>query len=312
MQNVVFIDDKAPSTFWIKDFPLARKTSLWQNFPTNAIITPSPFSLPTPAPLVYPEIASISYTPNFATWEKQIEKFKKSKVLEKVVLSRIKTITYRSKIDPFMIYNHLRKTCKNATPFLFLLNEEEAFLGATPELLYKKNHLFIETEALAGTAVISQKEALLRSEKDIEEFLIVKKAIHEMLQKISHPFPFDEKFFLKETHSLCHLHYPFKAILKEPIKDETLVEMLHPTPAIGGSPREEALSFIFDTETHDRGYFCGTLANITDKHSQVYVGIRSSLIQKNKMHIFTGAGIVKNSNAKSEWEELENKTRLFT
>ncbi len=296
--------DPSKLSIWIKDFPLPRKETFWNQFPSHLHFQPeSILPLPEALPFSYPEIISITDSPSFKEWENSITQFKSSG-LEKVVLARKTTVTFKEAVSPVALFHHLKKRSPNAFTFAVIFSPSLAFVGATPEKLFSRGDLHLETEALAGTGPNF-------GPKEVREFLHVKEILTDQLQKICNPFSISQSFFIKKAGNVSHLHYPFSVKLKESIPDSELIQFLHPTPAIGGRPRDLALQFIHTHEPFDRGLYAGTFGILSEKTSRVYVTIRSCMIEGNRMHIFTGAGITPDSNPLHEWEELNHKRGLF-
>lgn len=305
------IDPEKPS-FWFSDFPLARKTDLWAGLPTTLHFQPEEIlPLPKPiSPFTYPELISSYVSPTFDEWEKTIGAFKRSG-LEKVVLARKTSFLFKTAISPIDLFHFLKERSPNAFVFALIFSPNLAFVGASPEKLFSRIGLKIETEALAGTRPIGEEEGLLNSPKDMKEFLIVKEMLTDQLQKICNPFSINQNILIKKAGNVSHLYYRFSSTLKKTISDSELIRLLHPTPAIGGRPRDLALKFICEFEPFDRGLYAGTLGHISPEESQIYVGIRSCLIDGNRMDVFTGAGIIPESCPYQEWEELGHKQGLF-
>ena len=295
--------------FWIEDFPLKRKEDLWEKFPSYFSFSPEEIKEIPPFNIAneLPPLEMTAYLPDFEEWIELVKKMQGNKNLEKTILARIRTNLYEQNLSAISLFFSLRNRSRGALPFAFLLSPKLAFVGVTPETLYRKKGLQIETEALAGTIKLGKEEALLHSKKDHHEFRIVKEEITKKLQSICHPFVTDSKVFVKETETLCHLHYPFKAKLKDDLSDKELTTLFHPTPAIGGYPRNKALDFIQENELFDRGYYTGTFGMRMNGVSDVKVAIRCALVEENLLHIFTGAGITHNSLPEMEWKELNLK-----
>ncbi len=305
------IDPSRPS-FWVSDFPLPRKTDVWTPFPKTLHFQPEQI-VPIPkssAPFSYPEVILRTVSPSFVNWEKTIEKFKKSGI-EKVVLARKSSFLFKEAVNVVNLFHFLKEKSPNAFVFALFLSPNLAFIGATPENLFTRIGLKITTEALAGTSRSGDEERLLNSCKDMKEFLFVKETLTEQLQKICNPFSISQNIFIKKAGNVSHLHYPFSVKLKEALSDAHLINLLHPTPAIGGRPRDLALEFIHAFEPFDRGYYAGTVGFLSKEESRVYIGIRSALIDGNRMDIFTGAGIIPESSPSLEWQELSHKQGLF-
>lgn len=304
--------DSSQTSYFACDFPLKRKTDLWSAFPEKFHMQPEhDFVLDIPE--YVPSMPSPVYredTPNYEEWCEMITKFK-NKEIPKAVLARKTTFVFDHPLDPIEIYAMLYNKCGTSTPFAFIMQPNVAFLGATPELLFHRDGSLLKSEALAGTRPIDQAGDLLSSTKDLLEFEFVKKDISDKLYQISKPFSVDEEVYLKKTPNVCHLSYPFSVELKERYSDEFLIDHIHPTPAICGFPKQEALNIIEELEPFDRGWYASALGEISEDESSVFVGIRSALIVENKLHLFSGAGIVHSSVAENEWDELNHKIDLW-
>ena len=86
---------------------------------------------------------------------------------------------------------------------------------------------------------------------------------------------------------------------------------LHPTPAVGGYPTDQALDAIRAREPFDRGWYAGPLGWIGTHGAEFTVAIRSGLVQRRRLALFSGAGIVEGSVPAWEWEEIEQKIGDF-
>ena len=110
---------------------------------------------------------------------------------------------------------------------------------------------------------------------------------------------------------LSHRYCKFKGELNSDFSDADLLKKLHPTPALGGTPRMQALDFIRRHEPFERGWYGAPIGWLSKEEADFAVGIRSALIEKEEMHLFAGAGIVEGSLAEKEWEETENKMAAY-
>lgn len=304
--------DGTQTSYIARDFPIERKTDLWHAFPEKFHMYPEhEFRLDLPARA--PSLPSPIYredTPDHEEWCATINEFKRRNI-PKVVLARKTTFVFDHPLDPIELFFMLSHKCGTATPFAFIMGPHDAFVGATPEILYHRDGILLKSEALAGTRPLNMASDLLSSDKDLMEFEFVKKDLATKLHSIAKPFSVDEEVYLKKTSHLCHLSYPFSVELKQPFSDAFLIDHIHPTPAICGYPKNEALEFIEELEPFDRGWYASVFGEVSDEESSVFVGIRSALIDKNKLHIFSGAGIVHASDPEAEWNELESKIDLW-
>ncbi len=193
------------------------------------------------------------------------------------------------------------------------------FLGATPERLVAVKGRHVSTEALAGSIGrrlegddTEAREALLASAKDRAEHAFVTLAIQGVLA------PFCETLSAKpepEVRSLPHVHHlatPISGTLRENTHVLDLVQRLHPTPALCGTPTESARAFISAEEVSPRGWYGGAVGYVDSAGDGSFaVAIRSALVTAEEGWIYAGAGIVKGSDPESEYIETTIKTRTM-
>lgn len=198
--------------------------------------------------------------------------------------------------------------------FLYAENPQRTFVGSTPERLFARYNGRIQTEALAGTAAMSedpmqnQREAawLLSDPKNDNENLLV---VQDICDNLADYVVWVEvgEVGLKQLRRVQHLHRSIRAELKPGFSDAACLQAIHPTAAISGLPQKKALDFLKDTENFDRTWYAGTLGVMTKKHSEFCVTIRCAFIESNKIRVFAGAGIVAGSVPLLEWREIERK-----
>lgn len=273
-----------------------------------------------PSPKSYTPIKK-TLLPDFPAWKTNIEKALQSiekKWIQKVVLARATILEFDCDLDPWAITAALKERQKGAYLFCAEINQGH-FLGMSPEKLFSKKNGKIQSMALAGTRkrghTLSQdsqlENELLHSAKDLREFNPVKAYI----QKALSPFcisPFEwEPTQVYKTYNVQHLFSQIEAPLETSIEDERIIEALHPTPALCGEPKLAAKALIDEIEPFDRGLYGGCIGWTTDVASEWIVGIRSCLVQKNRAILYTGTGIVEGSDPEKEWEELNQKGKMY-
>jgi isochorismate synthase EntC len=112
---------------------------------------------------------------------------------------------------------------------------------------------------------------------------------------------------VRNTH---HLHTPLRAVLRRPRSVLDLAGRLHPTPAVGGVPRGEALRWIRRHEGWDRGWYAGPIGWIDSAgDGEAAVAIRSGLLDGDEATLFAGCGIVADSDPDLEFAESRWKLR---
>jgi menaquinone-specific isochorismate synthase len=253
------------------------------------------------------------HSPLFTTWENNIHRVLEAICLghlDKLVLARQTTWTLDAPPSVWDFISSLGQQQQTATLFAFELEKGLAFFGATPELLFQKKGSQISIDALAGTRGPTQKE-LLQAPKERREFDIVKEALEALLRPLSTSLRWGNDTLLKAGH-LEHLYNRLVATLCGAPSDTDLIRILHPTPALGGYPKEAALRLLDEIEPFDRGWYGAPLGCVSVHTSSFYVGIRSALLKGNHLHTFAGAGIVKGSTPEAEWEELDRKMQTIT
>jgi isochorismate synthase len=235
--------------------------------------------------------------------------------LEKVVLAREVVVDAPRAHDPAAIYGALRE--QFASCFCFCVGSPEAaFLGASPELLVRRSGAGAATVALAGSTRRSADpavddhlgEQLMRSTKDRREHEIVVRRIERALRGQSVWVEAAPEPGLVKVANIQHLATPIRAQLSEPRSAVELAGLLHPTPAVGGEPRDQALAAIAELEELDRGWYAGPVGWMdAAEDGEFCVAIRSALLRDRTGHLFAGNGIVTDSEPEAELAETEVK-----
>ena len=194
------------------------------------------------------------------------------------------------------------------------------FLGASPELLVRREGARAQTIALAGTTRRSADpsvddhlgEQLLRSAKDREEQAIVARRIERALDPVSVWVTAAEDPSLVRVHNVQHIATPIRAQLARSMSALELADLLHPTPAVGGEPAAVALELIPELEGFDRGWYAGGVG-WTDlaEDGEFCVAIRCALLRDRTARLFAGCGIVRDSVASDELAETEIKLQAL-
>jgi len=240
-------------------------------------------------------------------------------VLQKVVLARAVHVTARSAIDPVAWLVALRERFPACT--LFAVGEGEAvFLGASPEQLVRVEGNTVATVALAGTAPrgASQAadralgEALCDSRKNGDEHAFVVRHLQSTLAECCDAVEVAPEPRLLRTRTVQHLCTELRA-RRRPEAPVSLLELtarMHPTPAVGGAPREAALQWLVEHEGIDRGWFASPVGFLqSNGDGEFDVALRSALVRGRCATAWAGAGIVARSEPRAEFTETELKLR---
>ena len=231
--------------------------------------------------------------------------------LRKVVVSRKTEIeTNKSPID---LFSSILSKYSSAFCFLFYHPKVGCWLGATPErLLSVKNNKF-ETNALAGTLPFETDKDPIWSAKEFEEQQMVTDYIVQRLQELDIRSKIDGPKN-KKAGNLWHLNSVIKGEIGHQIKTTSILEKLHPTPAVCGLPTFKAREFIMANENYERCYYTGYMGEFNlngAREADLYVNLRSMQLTEKKVIIYVGGGITKDSNAENEWKETVNKSRTM-
>jgi isochorismate synthase EntC len=148
----------------------------------------------------------------------------------------------------------------------------------------------------------------LKSEKDRYEHRLVVESILRRLEPLSSQLQLPDEPEVYTLNYIHHLLTPIKAQLHHEIGLLPLVETLHPTPALGGSPRSQALDFIRHAESVPRGWYAGPVGWVdSNMDGEFAVAIRSAVAQERRVWLYSGAGIVADSQPQKEWAETALK-----
>jgi menaquinone-specific isochorismate synthase len=235
------------------------------------------------------------------------------------VLARRTTLQLSSQVNPIDILTRVKNKNIKTYDFCFQLTEGDAFIGCSPERLFKKQGKVIYSEALAGTR--------LKGVSDKEQKQFYKELTESPKEQLEHDYVFDEvKDCLNDICSrmqvtgqrdvlslsyLQHFCSRFEGELKDGIKNKDIINSLHPTAAVNGFPRLDARREIDKYESFSRGWFAGPVGWIDRQNADFAVAIRSALVTKKQISLFAGAGLVESSDPDLEWQETENKIKQF-
>ena len=235
--------------------------------------------------------------------------------LEKVVLAREVDVQAPVDHDPAAVFSVLREAF--GACYVFAVGRGDAtFIAASPELLVRREGQRASTVALAGSIRRSADpavddhlgEQLLQSDKDRAENAIVARRIARALQPHSVWVAAAPEPVVVRVANIQHLARPIRAQLTAPIDAVELAGLLHPTPAVGGEPREVADALIPTLEGLDRGWYAGPVGwTDASGDGEFCVALRSALLRGQLASCYAGCGIVRDSDPAAELAEAEVK-----
>jgi isochorismate synthase len=240
--------------------------------------------------------------------------------LRKVVLARTIEVTAERELDARLLAHRLRAVDPDAFTFA-VPTDDGVLVGASPELLVSRRGREVRSNPLAGSAPRSgdpeedraNADALVSSAKDREEHAIVVDTVAEILGPFCAELAWDPEPVLRETPNVWHLSTRFRGVLGEPVPAVLdLVAALHPTPAVAGEPRREALEAIAELEPFSRGRYAGAVGWVdADGDGEWAIALRCAELRGDRAILYAGAGIVAGSQPASELDETERKFRAF-
>jgi isochorismate synthase len=270
---------------------------------------------PAAAPL-----AITAEQPDRASWDRLVGLFAGAVGrgrLDKVVLARRVALRSPLELDPVNALRRLAAAGPESTIFAFV-RDDVTFLGATPERLARTEGRAFRTAAVAGSAprgADATEDArlaagLLASDKEREEHAVVVTMLRDALRPIVERLDIAPAPEILALRHVQHLVTPIEGILREETGILALAERFHPTPAVGGEPRDAALALIVEHEGFDRGWYAGPVGWLgADGDGELMVALRCGLLGGQRATLFAGCGIVADSDPAREWEESRMKLR---
>ncbi len=236
---------------------------------------------------------------------------------EKVVLARSVEVTTEVTIEGFELLPHL--AMRNPDSHIYgWQTGDRCLIGASPELLVGKRGGTVTANPLAGSAGRGPSddedraigESLLASSKDQGEHALVVDDIADRLSRVTTNLDVPDVPSLRRSPTVQHLSTQIAGKLADHVHLFELVGRLHPTPAVGGTPRAEALAFIDKVEGIDRGWYSGGIGWVSPYgDGETAIALRCALLTGNQATLYAGNGIVADSVPADELDETRWKLR---
>lgn len=271
---------------------------------------------PAPQPLLHAEVQSVGHQPESQGWIDLLQRALhdiNAGLMEKVVLARATTLTLTQPLQATTFMAASRAANHHCFHFMLAHDARHAFLGSSPERLYRRRGSELETEALAGT-VASDRDArkateladwLMNDTKNQCENMLVVDDICQRLQQSALSLDVMPPEIVR-LRKVQHLRRTIHATLRT-ASDSACLNALQPTAAVAGLPRQEARRFIAEHEPFERGWYAGSAGYLSRQQSEFSVALRSAEVRDHVLTLYAGAGIVAGSDPEQEWQELENK-----
>ncbi len=308
MVGAIPFDTRQPSALFIPEqvTPFSRQERLRQSLRQHAVRQP--------------EVVSREAIPGQAVFEEMVARGAHATSqpgIDKVVLSRLIDITTERPLDRAALFERLLAQNPGSFNFHVPLADGGALVGASPELLLRKDASSFSSLPLAGSARRERDahadravgERLMHSRKDRHEHQLVTDAMRDVLAARASYLAVPDKPELITTPTLWHLSTPIEGVVRNPAENAlSLACLLHPTPALSGFPNDAAQNLIRELEPFERDLFGGIVGWCdAEGNGEWVVTIRCARLHGSRVRLFAGAGIVPASSPTSEWHETGTK-----
>jgi isochorismate synthase len=231
---------------------------------------------------------------------------------EKLVTSRRETIDIED-LESIEVYKKLLEIYPAAFRYCFYSPQSGLWMGATPEQLLKVENNTLHTVALAGTQVYTEEaEAVWETKERQEQEFVTNFIVKELQGHATHitataPYTF-------RAGNIVHIKTDISAELNKDENLQSVIETLHPTPAICGLPKKEAKAFLLENEGYDREFYAGYIGEINfdpltgQPKTDIFVNLRCMKMEQGSALLYIGCGITRDSNPEKEFFETVNKS----
>lgn len=249
-----------------------------------------------------------NYSHCFALFSDALRK----KTFEKLVLSRSLRIARRQGFSPAAAFYRACERYIYSYVYLCYTPQTGVWLGSTPEIILSGEKGDWNTVALAGTQSLQNGELPQEwDDKNREEQGYVSTYIRNQLLLLG-IHPAEKGPYPAYAGALSHLKTDFRFQLPDGNQLGNLLNLLHPTPAVCGLPKEEAYQFILQHEGYDRRYYSGFIGWLNpDGQTDLYVNLRCMHIGGDSLTLYAGGGLLASSELEDEWQETEKKLQTM-
>lgn len=239
-----------------------------------------------------------------------------NKQFDKVVLSRKETLQIQN-FDFEQVFSKLLQFYSNTFRYFFYHPKIGFWIGATPEQFLQVSENVIKTVSFAGTQSYQASETYIWPKKEQQEQQFVTDFILENLQDCTSSITFTKPYTFR-AGSIVHIKTDIEAKLNSKSDFQSIINKMHPTPAVCGLPKNSTKEFILNHENYDRTFYTGFLGELnlnfetsTTEKSDLFVNLRCINIEDNFVNIYVGCGITKDSIPENEFFETINKSKTM-
>jgi menaquinone-specific isochorismate synthase len=323
--SLPFADDSAePARFVVPRVVVGHRGNRWWVTTVGAaeIATATPHAEPPPEPPA--DVSFADGALSAAEWETRVAAAVgriTAGELDKVVLARDLLVQARGPVDPRWVLQALAQRYDSTWVFAV-----HGMLGATPELLVRRERGLVTSRVLAGTIRRSGDDAkdlalagsLARSSKDLEEHEYAVRSVADALAPHCSSMNVPESPFVLHLANVMHLATDVTGVAVNGASSLALAAALHPSAAVGGTPTAAAVALIAELEGMDRGRYAGPVGWLDASgdgewgialRSGCYLpaGASGGRLDATALRIFAGCGIVAGSDPEAEVAEADAK-----
>ena len=247
-----------------------------------------------------------SYAHRFTIFHRELEEGR----FEKLVLSRSEDLTIG--FDPLKVYCRAMAAYPNAYVWMGYTPQTGLWVGATPEVILVGRDDEWSVMALAGTQAVEEStEPLAWDAKNLREQAYVSEYLLGQLQSVGIE-PHNTGTYTIRAGGLAHLKTDFRFRMSDHEHLGDLLQLLHPTPAVCGLPKDEAYRFIIEKEGYTRGYYSGFVGRLDPQCGcDLYVNLRCMQATDKGVRLYAGGGLLPSSRMQEEWAETEHKLQTM-
>ncbi len=263
-------------------------------------------STPTTLPYIATEAAHIDAVKKAITAIEQ-------GTINKVIVSRAHAVDRPADFSATKLFNQLCEQYHHAFVYLIQLPNEAPWMGASPETLASIHNNAIHTVALAGTQARGNTpiDAIEWQAKEQHEQAVVAEYIEALLQQHGATNYQQQGPYTSAAANVVHLKTDYHIPTDQVKSAGNFIQALHPTPAVCGLPKTDAMEFIAHHEAHNRKFYAGFLGPVNLPHTHFFVNLRCMSIHQQQLALYVGGGITRNSNPQKEWDETMLKAHTL-
>lgn len=257
-----------------------------------------------------------THTPDKAGWEALVVQATEAIArgeMDKVVLARTTDTRFSRPVHAASLMALSRRMNHHCFHYYMAFSARQAFLGSSPERLWRRRGIALRTEALAGTVASHDDDSkaatlgdwLMADDKNQRENMLVVEDICQRLQRTVSALDVLPPQIVR-LRNVQHLRRCIWTSLPDE-DDAQCLSLLQPTAAVAGLPRQAAAAFIQQAEPFEREWYAGSAGYLSLRQSEFCVSLRCARVDEDNVRLYAGAGIVAGSDPEQEWQEIENK-----